>query len=302
MRLGFFLPNIGQAGNSSTILKIAKRAEELRYDSLWVTERLLYALKPQTSYYGGPLPEPYKRILDPLGTLTFVSALTSRITLGTSVLDLPFYNPVLLARQLATLDVLSGGRLRVGFGQGWSKDEYDAAGASMKQRGERADEFLKLLTTIWTSDPAEFHGKYFQLPQSIIQPKPVQKPHPPIYLAAFAPAALKRTATFANGWMPVGLPIDTLKTMVEEIRTLVREAGRNPSDLKIITRYNLSITPKPLGSDRHVFSGSIDQIAEDVKALKGFGPDELILDVTFSADSQSEEGFMTNLERLRLMV
>jgi probable F420-dependent oxidoreductase len=302
MHVGFFLPNIGQVGNANTLVRVARRAEELGYDSLWVTDRLFYAVKPKTSFYGGPLPEPYKRVLDPVGTLTFVSAQTNHIALGTSVLDIPFYNPVLLARQLTTLDLLSNGRLRVGFGLGWSQDEFDAAGAEMKKRGKRADEFLKVLKIIWTSDPAEFHGKYFQLPQSIIQPKPIQKPHPPIYMAAYAPAAMKRAATFANSWMPVGMPVSALKSASEQITSMARGAGRNPADLKIATRYNLSITPKPLGSDRHIFSGSIDQIREDVEALKDFGPDELVFDVTFSADSQSEEGFLKNLERIHKLI
>jgi probable F420-dependent oxidoreductase len=302
LRIGFFLPQIGPAANPGAIVKVAKRAEELKYDSVWVTERLLYAVEPQTSYYGGPLPEVYKRVFDPVETLTFASAHTSRIALGTSVLDIPFYNPVVLARRLSTLDVLSGGRLKVGFGLGWSKDEHDAAGASMKTRGRRADEFIKVLKAIWTTDPAEFHGKYFQLPKSIIQPKPVQKPHPPIYMAAFAPNALRRTATLANGWMPVGAPINDLKSMTSKLRTMAQSAGRNPADLKLVVRYNLSITPKPLGSDRHSFSGSLDQIKDDVQAMKDFGADELILDVSFSPDSQTEAAFLSHLERIRKLV
>ncbi len=286
-------------GNAASVLKVAKRAEELGYDSLWVTERLLYPVNPQTSYYGGPLPEVYKRVLDPVGTLAFVAGQTSRIGLGTSVLDIPFYNPVLLARQLTTLDIASGGRLRVGFGLGWSKDEYDATGASMKNRGRRADEFLKVLKTIWTTDPAEFHGKYFQLSKSIIQPKPVQKPHPPIYLAASAPGAMKRTALVANGWMPVGVPLDKLKSGFDQVRNFARQAGRNPADLTLIARYNLSITPAPLGADRWFLSGSMDQITKDLATIRGANPDELILDVTFSADSQTEEGFLGNLERIK---
>ncbi len=302
MRLGFFLPQIGTVANPSAIVRTAKRAEELGYDSLWVTERLLYPVEPQTSYYGGPLPEVYKRVFDPLETLTFASAHTSRIALGTSVLDIPFYNPILLARRLTTLDVLSGGRLRVGFGLGWSVDEYDATGASLKERGKRADEFLKVLKIIWTTDPAEFHGKYFQLPKSIIQPKPAQKPHPPIYLAAYAPQALKRAATLADGWMPVGSSIEGLKSTSSQLRSMAKAAGRNPGDLKLVARYNLSITPKPLGSDRHFFSGSLDQIKDDIKAVNDFGPDEVILDVTFSPDSQTEEAFISNLERIRKLI
>ena len=302
LRVGFFLPQIGPAASPDAIVKVAKRAEELKYDSLWVTERLLYAVEPQTSYYGGPLPEVYKRVFDPLETLTFAAAHTSRVALGTSVLDIPFYNPVLLARRLTTLDVLSGGRLRVGFGLGWSKDEHDAVGASMKGRGKRATEFIKVLKAIWTTDPCEFHGKFFHLPKSIIQPKPVQKPHPPIYMASFAPQAMKRTAELADGWMPVGVPIDGLRSMMSQIRSMAQSAGRKPADMKLMARYNLTITPKPLGSDRSFFSGTLDQIKDDIKAVKDLGPDELLLDVTFSPDCQTEASFLSYLERIRKLV
>ena len=124
------------------------------------------------------------------------------------MLDIPYYNPVMLARRLTTLDFLSNGRLQVGLGLGWSKDEMDAAGADMKQRGAMADEFLQVLKAIWTTNPVEFHGRFYQIPNSYINPKPVQQPHPPIYLAAFAPPAMKRLATMANGWNPVAIPLE----------------------------------------------------------------------------------------------
>ena len=302
MKIGFFLPQMGPAANVDSIVKVAKRAEELKYDSVWVTERLLYPTNPQTLYYGGPIPDPYKRVFDPLETLTFAAAHTSRVALGTSVLDIPFYNPVLLARRLTTLDVLSGGRLRVGFGLGWSQDEYDATGANMKTRGRRADEFLGVLLAIWTTDPAEFHGKYFQLPKSIIQPKPIQKPHPPIYLAAFSPAAMRRTAKLADGWMPVGMTVEQLKSTSTQLRNIVKEVGRDPASVKVIARYNFAVTPQPHGKDRAFFSGTLAQIKEDVTAIKAYGPDELILDSTFSPDTHIEQDFLRNMEEIRKML
>ena len=302
MKIGFFLPQMGPAANVESITKVAKRAEELKYDSVWVTERLLYPTNPQTLYYGGPIPDPYKRVFDPLETLTFAAAHTSRVALGTSVLDIPFYNPVLMARRLTTLDVLSGGRLRVGFGLGWSQDEYDATGANMKTRGRRADEFLGVLLAIWTTDPAEFHGKYFQLPKSIIQPKPIQKPHPPIYLAAFSPAAMRRTAKLADGWMPVGMTVEQLKSTSTQLRNIVKEVGRDPASVKVIARYNFAVTPQPHGKDRAFFSGTLAQIKEDVTAIKAYGPDELILDSTFSPDTHIEQDFLRNMEEIRKML
>jgi len=197
MRLGFALPQIGPVAGPDALVTVAQRAEALGYDSLWVLDRLLYPVNPRTPYPAtrdGVLPDLYKQVLDPLETLTFVAAHTRRVALGTSVLNLPWYPPVLLARRLTTLDVLSGGRLRVGLGMGWSLDEYEAAGASWQERGKRADEIIRALKTIWTTDPVEFHGKYYRIPKSFIGPKPVQKPHPPIYMAAYTPSAMKRVA------------------------------------------------------------------------------------------------------------
>jgi probable F420-dependent oxidoreductase len=301
MKLGFFLPQMGQAAETPAIVRVAERAEELGYDSLWVTERILYPVNPKTSYFGGPLPDPYRRVFDPLTTLTFVAAKTKRITVGTSVLDMPFYNPVLLARQLTAIDVLSSGRLRVGFGQGWSQDEYDATGADPKVRGARADEFLKVITTIWTSDPAEFHGKFFNLPKSIIHPKPVQKPRPPIYLAAFSPAALKRLAVLADGWNPVGASPEQITSTRSQLASMAKEAGRDPKAISVVARYNITVTPKPRTEQMPLFTGTLDQVKADARTVKAASPDELILDVTFSPDVRTEADFMRYLEDLRTL-
>ena len=305
MRAGFILPQVGPLGSADAILKVAQRAEALGYDSLWVTERLLFPLKPQTSYPGTPdgsLPEVYKHVLDPVETLTFVAGHTKRIALGTNVLDLPYYNPVMLARRLTTLDVLSGGRLRVGFGQGWSKDEYDAAGATFKERGARADEFLQVLKAIWTTDPVEFHGKFFHLPKSIIQPKPVQKPHPPIYLAAYAPTALQRVARLADGWTPVGVPLDGMAQMFDGIKQMAKAAGRDPASLELLVRANVVVTDQPLGKDRWIFTGTIDQIKDDIERCQKLGVNEIFFDPIFSPDGVSLDRFLARMEQLRGLV
>jgi probable F420-dependent oxidoreductase len=305
MRIGFVLPQVGPAASPQAVVHVAQRAEALGYDGLWVTERLLYPLKPQTPYAATPdgsLPEPYKYVLDPLETLTFAAAHTQRIALGTSVLDMPFYNPVLLARRLTTLDVLSGGRLRIGFGQGWSKDEYEAVGISPRGLGRRGDEFIQVLKTIWTTDPVEFHGHYFHVPKSIIQPKPVQKPHPPIYLAAFSPGALKRAATLANGWNPTGMPLDGMTQMMATLRSMAQAAGRNPAALEIVVRANLSITPQPLGKERWIFSGAPDEIKADIDAVRALGVSELFFDAVFSPGIRTEGDFLRILEEIRRMI
>jgi probable F420-dependent oxidoreductase len=291
MKIGFALPNIGPLGSPATVSAVARRAEELGYDSLWTVERLLWPVKPQTPYPATPdgaLPGEYKHVLDPLDVLTFAAAQTERVALGTSVLDIPYYNPVLLARRLTTIDRLSNGRLRVGLGLGWSKDEMDAAGADMRRRGALADEFLQVLKAVWTTDPVEFEGKFYRVPQSYISQKPVQKPYPPIYLAAFAPAALKRLATHADGWNPVGIPVEAMAQMFGAIRQMAADAGRDPAQLAMIVRANLEVADKPLGKDRPIFNGSLEQIAGDIAACERIGTHELFFDPTFEAKSLQE--------------
>ena len=305
MKVGFGLPQMGPAASLDAVVKAAQRAEELGYDSVWVVERLLYPLKPQTPYPATPdgsLPDIYKRVLDPLATLTFLAAKTTRIGLGTSVLDMPYYNPVMLARQLTTLDVLSQGRLRLGLGLGWSKDEYEAVGATFKERGARADEFLQVLKAIWTTDPVEFHGKYYHLPKSIIQPKPVQKPHPPIYLGSFSEAALKRVAKYADGWNPVGIPVEGMGQMFQGVKEMAKAEGRDPSALKMVVRAHPDITEKPLGKDRWAFAGTLDQIKEDISRCRELAVEELFFDPIFSPDGQSLDRFLSRMEQMRGLV
>jgi len=305
MKIGFSLPNIGPIATAEAVTKIAQSAEDLGYSSLWTIERLLYPLNPQRPYPGTPdgaLPEIYKHTLDPLDSLTFVAGQTRKIRLGTSVLDIPYYNPVMLARRLTTLDILSGGRLCVGLGLGWSKDEMDATGSDITKRGAMADEFLPLLKAIWTTNPVEFRGKFFTVPKSFIDAKPVQKPHPPIYMGAFVPAALKRLAKLADGWNPVFLPVPVMTEIFGSIKQMAKEAGRDPSAISMVVHAGLGLTEKPLDKDRAIFSGSLEQIADDVSACAKIGASEIFFDPAFAPDGQSLDHWLTLLKQLRGMM
>lgn len=305
MRIGFALPSIGRIATAEAVTTVAQRAEALGFDSLWTVERLLYPVKPQTPYpvtADGSLPEPYRQVLDPVETLTFAAAQTKRIALGTSVLDIPYYNPVMLARRITTLDVLSGGRAKLGLGLGWSKDEMEAVGANMKARGAMADEFLQVLKAVWTTNPVEHRGKFYTVPRSYVEPKPAQKPHPPIYLAAFAPAALKRLAVMGNGWNPVAIPVDGMAQMFEGIKRMAREAGRDPASLELIVRANLEILDLARPKDGMIFSGTLDQIRADIAGCRTIGAHELILDPTFSPGAQSLDHWLSLMEQCRKLV
>jgi len=298
------LPHIGTEMSPAAVVEAARRAEALEYDSLWVIERLLYPTHPRSPYpvtADGSLPKQYARALTPVETLTYVAAHTSKIGLGTGVLIMPLHNPVMLARQLATLDVLSGGRLRVGLGQGWSLDEIEAAGGAPNGRAARADEFVRVLKAIWTTDPVEFSGEYFTVPRSILQPKPVQSPHPPIYMAAYAPSALKRVGRSADGWMPAGVPLSATWQMMSQIREAAWAAGRDPKELQLVIFAFLSILDQSPGEDRPDFVGTFDEVRRDVATARDLGASEIIFAPGYSSGDLVLDEYMAGLERLRLL-
>ena len=300
MRFGFALPQIGSLVGPEALVTVAKRAEDLGFDSLWVLDRILWPVDPRAPYPigDGSLPLQYKHVLDPVETLTFAAAHTSRILLATGVLNLPWYNPVLLARRLTTLDVLSCGRLRVGFGIGWSPDEYEAAGAPWQDRGKRADESIEVLKKIWTTDPVEFQGKHYRIAKSFIGPKPVQKPHPPIYLAAFTPSAMKRVAAEAHAWLPVGIPLTGIGAMFEAIKNMAKEAGRDPSALELIVTAGVEIHKRPIEKERIEFTGSVEQIGEDFATARKVGAAEIAIYAQFLAPDETAEDLIARMEDL----
>ena len=246
MKIGFTLNNYGPAAHPGAITAVARRAEELGYASLWVADRLLYPVEPRNPYPAvadGILPEVFKHSLDPVLVLNWAAACTSKILLGTGILQMPFYNAALLARSLTTLDILSQGRLIAGFGQGWSDDEFEAVGVDPRQRASRADDLLRALDALWTQEPAVYKGQRFSVPPSYIA-RPVQRPRPKILLAAFTPPALARIGKFADGWLPVGIPTQGLAQMWPIVLAGAREAGRDPAQLELCV--GLPVNPSAL--------------------------------------------------------
>jgi probable F420-dependent oxidoreductase len=280
MRFGCVLPTFGPLGGPDALARTAQRAESLDYHSLWVADRLLYPLAPRTPYPATPdgsLPEYFKRCLDPVEALTFVAAHTRRITLGTSVLNMPFYNPVILARRLATLDLLSNGRARVGLGQAWSADELEAVNADPKIRASRGEEFIQVLKAMWGPDPVEFQGRHFRVARSIVGLKPVRRPHPPIYLGGLAAPAIRRAASVADGWLPSSLPLPAVGQMAAQFQAFARAAGRDPARLEVILLAGAQVTDAALDDvTRGVLCGSAAQIRADVARLRDAGVTEVV--------------------------
>lgn len=293
MKIGLVLPQAGQQATRENVIQMAKNAESEGFDSLWVFERLLWPINPQTPYVATPdgsLPIEYQIMLDPLETLTYVAANTNKIALGTSVIDMLFHNPVILARRLATLDILSEGRSIAGFGIGWSKDEYQASNIPFQNRGKRADEFVQVLKRIWTDDVVEFKGKYYSIPASKIGPKPIQKPHPPVYLGGFSPNTFSRIVNYdTNGWLAVvGGPLEYLDNTIKTIKDIANKANKDPNKFKVIllAHLNVALDSKSQSTttnedQRFPFTGTIDQIGNDIKRIKQMDIDHIIFGYVF---------------------
>jgi probable F420-dependent oxidoreductase len=306
MRIGTMIPNLGSSAGPDSIVRVAQHAESLSYDGVWVPERVLYPVNPRTPYGGTPdgsLPDYYRNAYAPLLALAWAAAHTSRIRVGTSVLNIPMHQPVQLAKELASLDALSGGRLNVGLGQGWSEDEYQATGAVTTQLGARADEFIEVLKAMWGRDPVSYEGKFFNVAPSVVNPKPVQQPHPPIYLAAYSPSALARAGRLADGWLPTGIPLQGVAQMAEGLRQAASAAGRDPASVEIIVLAHVGLTDSPLGEGRQNFAGSLDEIRQDVETAREIGASEIILSPTGGAVvDESVDGMLRFIDQMRPLV
>lgn len=291
MKVGITLPQAGEQSTTGNIVRTAKTAEDEGFDSLWVFERLLWPISPQTPYVANPdgsLPVEYQRVFDPLETLTFVAAKTNKITLGTSVIDILFHNPVVLARRFATLDVLSGGRAIAGLGIGWSKDEYQVSNIPFENKGKRADEFIQALKKIWTEDIVEFKGNYYNIPASKIGPKPIQKPHIPIFMGGFSPNTFKRIINYStNGWLGLIVgPLEYLENTIKSMNEMASKANKDPNEFKtilltypnIVESKNEQLTNE---SQRFPLTGTIDQIGNDIKRIKKMGVDHIVFGYNF---------------------
>jgi probable F420-dependent oxidoreductase len=285
MKLGFCLPFAGPWATADNQVTVARRAEELGYSSLWVAQRLLYPLEPRNDYPsapGQPWPSPFQRVVDPIVTLAHAAGATSRIRLGSATLIAAYVAPVVLAKQLATLDVLSGGRLDVGLSLGWSEDEYEACGVPFRERGARLDEYLRCLHALWADDPVEFSGRFYGVPRSLLQPKPRQPPPPPLLIGGYAPATIRRAATLGDGYLGGNVPLAKVVPLVEELRAAAAAAGRDPASFRIVCRGAVRLLDEPLsGGDRRPLWGSLDQIKDDVARYRDAGLDELFFELNF---------------------
>jgi probable F420-dependent oxidoreductase len=281
MKLGVGLPVSGGWATPDNMRRIAVRSEELGYDSLWSFQRLLHPVDQDW----GPA---YHAVQDPITSLAYVAGFTSRIRLGIAVLNIPFYSPIVLAKPLTTLDIVSGGRLDVGLGLGWSEQEFQAVGTTSAARGARAEEFVACLDAIWTDPEVEFHGTHYTVPLSRVDPKPVQRPRPPVLMGASAEVALRRIGRIADGWISSSrTDLATIGESIELVKRAATEAGRDARSLRFVVRGVVHLVDDP-PTDRTPLRGTADQIRGDLERLAAQGVTEVFFDLNWDAATVSE--------------
>ena len=228
--------NTSVNSDSYDVAALAKRAEELGFESFFLPEHTIMPVNVSTRYHGsddGSIPDYMTYMADPLVALSRASAVTSEIKLGTGVLLVPEHNPVLLAKEIATLDHFSGGRFLFGIGSGWLREETEIMGGDFDHRWTQTKDAILAMKELWTKDEAEYHGKYYNFPPVRCNPKPASKPHPPVILGGFAKNVFKRVVDYGDGWMPTRVTPDDIRRGRATIDELAEAAGRDPKSIEI---------------------------------------------------------------------
>ena len=304
MHYGFYLPTRGQTTTPDDIDTLVQHGEAHGFHAVMIADHIVFPSAIHSRYpytVSGAFPG-QGDAMEQLTLMAFVAAKTTTLRLVTSVMILPYRNPVLTAKMLATIDVLSRGRVTVGVGVGWLREEFEALDApDFTRRGAVSNEYIQILQTLWTQDPATFSGAFYQFQAVHCLPHPVQKPHPPIWIGGHSPAALRRAARYGDGWHPVGanpaVPLrpHELEVALGDLKRLTEAAGRDPEALTISYKaplYDTSLTAeRQAGLERRPFSGTTEQIVADITTYGRLGVSELIFD--FRSESQSE-----SLERM----
>jgi probable F420-dependent oxidoreductase len=297
MRYGFYLPTRGQTASPEALDTLVASAEEWGFSSVMIADHIVFPVTIKSKYpytVSGAFPG-QGDALEQLSLMAFVAGKSRTLRLISSVMILPYRNPVVTAKMLATIDVLSRGRVTVGVGVGWLREEFEALGApDFDRRGAVSDEYLRIFKALWTQEPASYHGEFYRFDSVRCLPHPVQKPHPPIWVGGHSKAALRRVARLGDGWHPVGanpaVPLrpPELRASLDDLRRLTEAEGRDFSTLTISYKAPIYDSGQGVdgGAERRPFSGSQQAIADDIGTFAGLGVSELIFD--FRSESLPE--------------
>jgi probable F420-dependent oxidoreductase len=295
VEFGFSLPGRGPLAQPDNLVKMTVTAEQLRYSSVFVTDHVVLPASMAKSVYpyaaDGHFPGGADQdYLEPLAMMAYLARATSKIRLGTSVLVVPYRHPLLAAKMLATIDLLSRGRVILGAGVGWLREEFEALGSPpFEARGEVTDEALRLMRLAWTMNPVAFEGRHYVVGDVFALPKPVQKGGIPIWIGGHTDAAVRRAGRLGDGWHPIALRPpgnllpDEFATKVTLLHAAAREAGRDPADIILSLRVPMAVRParaKAPAGDRPLFQGTPAEVAGDLRTYAALGVSHFVFDPT----------------------
>ena len=308
MKLGICVPALGPNVDRSAVHSFVIRAEAAGFDSLWVQEHFMWRDLPKTGYAGAPglpMPKPYKSVLQPLELLSYCAAITERVQLGTSILVTAYHRPLLLARRMATLDVLSGGRALCGLGLGWMAEEYEHMDTPFEKRGPRMTDFVRALKAAWLPDPVSYEGTFFRYPECDSSPKPLQRdadgqPYVPILTGGGNPLSLERCARYGDGWNPAGMPAAAVAGVRPQLDAMCEANGR-PKLPVYLRVFNNPAMPGIEPWDGGFFGGmawhgGIDDQAKRLVECKDAGIDHVILETNFWEANPSSENWVKQVD------
>src|ERR1700730_3593215 len=286
MKFGFNAPTAGPLSATVSLTKLVTEGEAMGFDYATLSDHVIiptdieakYPYSSTGEFPAGSRAERHEQLIE----VTYVAAKTTRLRLVTSVMVVPHRPAGLTAKMLATIDVLSNGRLTLGIGAGWLKEEFEAIEApDFAARGKVTDEYIKAFLELWTNSKPSLAGEHVRLDNIVFDPKPVQKPHPPIWVGGESGPALRRTAKLGDAWYPIGtnpaFPLDSLarfKASAARLRKMTEEAGRKPDAVELALRctaYGETVPAKAGDGERRLFSGKSAEIAADIKALRDMG-------------------------------
>ncbi|RKN36724.1 TIGR03619 family F420-dependent LLM class oxidoreductase [Streptomyces hoynatensis] len=280
MTIGIAPPFAGPWATPQNQLRVAQRAEELGYGSLWTLSRLLFPVGPDGEGEQDHFGQVFRQVCEPIVTLAYLASRTTRIRLGISAVVAPFYSPPVLAKQLIALDRVSGGRLDVGAAQGWSPEEFLAAGVPFERRLGRTLEYVTVLREMWENEIAAFDGEFAHLPRVLVRPRPVQRTLP-LLLGGSGDKAWRRAGRLGSGWVgPAFVTREEVARAAELVREGAESAGKDPDAARIVVRAAAFVRPGGQPG-RQLFNGSLEEIAADLAEMRELGATEVFADFNF---------------------
>jgi probable F420-dependent oxidoreductase len=282
MRIGIAVPNYGPLASADVIGALAERVEASGLDSVWVSDHLLAPVGVKSIYPYDPRPRPtpsdvsvLEQMYEPLMTLGWLAGRTRRVRLGVSAYIVPYRNPVVTAKLVATLDALSGGRLTLAVGSGWLREEFAALHVPFTNRGRRLEEYLAICDALWAGGDAHYEGHYYQLPPVRTGPRPAQRPRPPIWIAGNSRRVIERAARIGDGWHPIDLGPDELAAGVARLHRLLDDIGRPRDAVRVTLRSTVGLGAT--SGTRRPFHGDVAAVRADLDAYRAAGLQDLVL-------------------------